>query len=192
VLPKNDPKRGEVTRNEQRCGRYLSLEPKLIAVLAGTAQPADAAERLDLAFLCGVRKMQASAVQLWIDAFAAAPKAPDDLAAQHRYNAACAAALAAAGKGVEVKKLDDQEKKRFRQQALTWLRADLAAWTRLLDKPGFNPRIREAMLHWQWDSDLVAIRDANEIAKLPPDEHEACKKLWADMTSLLQKVLDKK
>jgi serine/threonine-protein kinase len=191
ALPKNHPILAETESLLRRCDRYVALEPKLIAVLARTGQPADPAERLDLAYLCGVRRMPVSAVGLWNDAFAAAPDAANNLAEHYRYDAACAAALAAAGKGIEIKKPEAEEKKRFRKQALDWLRADLDAFTLLADKPAFKQRIREAMLHWQSDTDLAAIRDPKEIAQLPGDEHEVCKKLWADVAELLKKVQNK-
>ena len=50
--------------------------------------------------------------------------------AQCRYNAACSAALAAAGKGIDKPPLDDQAKTRWRHQALEWLKADLTYWAK--------------------------------------------------------------
>jgi hypothetical protein len=45
----------------------------------------------------------------------------------HRYNAACAAALAACGQGKDSAKRDAQERARLRRQALDWLREGLEA-----------------------------------------------------------------
>jgi len=41
-------------------------------------------------------------------------------------------------------------------------------------------------------SDLAGIRDPAAVAKLPADEQEACKKLWADVAALLKMVEGKK
>jgi hypothetical protein len=41
---------------------------------------------------------------------------------------------------------------------------------------------------WQDDTDLAGIRNKDAVAKLPPDEQEACKKLWADVEALLNQV----
>jgi hypothetical protein len=41
------------------------------------------------------------------------------------------------------------------------------------------------------DKDLASIRDKDAVAKLPIDEREACRKLWADVAELLQKVREK-
>ena len=54
------------------------------------------------------------------------PKLADNLAAVHRYNAACAAALAACGQGNDADNLDGKECARLRGQALDWLRARAA------------------------------------------------------------------
>jgi hypothetical protein len=42
--------------------------------------------------------------------------------------------------------------------------------------------------HWQRDPDLAGLRDEAALAKLPPAEREASRKLWAEADSLLQKA----
>jgi hypothetical protein len=44
--------------------------------------------------------------------------------------------------------------------------------------------------HWQGDTDLAGIRDAETLKKLPVDEREACQKLWVDVTELLKTARD--
>src|SRR5206468_10853885 len=56
------------------------------------------------------------------------PALADDLKSWNRYNAACSAALAGCGQGNDVSGLDEKALARLRQQAMVWLRADLAAW----------------------------------------------------------------
>jgi hypothetical protein len=72
------------------------------------------------------------------------------------------------------------------------MRTDLAAWTKLADDAMEHARIRERLQHWRRDADLAAIRYPDAVAKLPADEQEACKKLWADVAALLKKVDEKK
>jgi hypothetical protein len=62
------------------------------------------------------------------------PKLVDDRGVQAGYNAACAAALAAAGKGKEEPPPDEMVKARWRKQAIAWLKADLAAWAKVVEK----------------------------------------------------------
>jgi hypothetical protein len=130
------------------------------------------------------------AAGLYADAFAADPKLADDLTAGHRYNAACYAALAAAGQGEDAAKLDAKERARLRKQALDWLRADLVLRTKQLEsgQAADRAQVRQQMRHWQQDSDLAAIRDKAALAQRPADERQACEKLWADVASLLRKA----
>src|SRR5262249_61662785 len=97
----------------------------------------DHRDPLPPAVVCTAKKPHHAATALYAAGFAADPKLADDRQAHLRYNAACCAALAAAGQGEDAAQLDDQERMRLRQQALDWLRADLALYTRQLesDKP---------------------------------------------------------
>ena len=77
----------------------IALDKKLPAILKGETQPADAAEQVSFAKLCTLKNRHADAARFYADAFAAKPALADDAANRHRYNAACASALAAAGQG---------------------------------------------------------------------------------------------
>jgi tetratricopeptide (TPR) repeat protein len=149
-------------------------------LLQGEEQPASAEESLDLVDLCQRQGMNAAAARFWATAFAADPRLADDLKTGHRYNAACCAALAAAGQGEDAAKLDDQERTRLRQQALDWLRADLALWDKQLEsgQPAARAAVQQQIKHWQQDRDLEGIRDAAALAKLPAEERAACERLW--------------
>jgi hypothetical protein len=127
-----------------------------------------------------------NAVRLYRDAFARQPQ----LAGAHRYNAACAAALAAAGAGADASKRDDRERARLRQQALDWLRADLALWGKQTESgtPQTRALVQKTLRHWQQDSDLAGVRDRSALASMSPGEREECQKLWADVAALLTKA----
>jgi Tfp pilus assembly protein PilF len=182
--------RGMVGATEQarRCERLRDLKGRLSAVLDGTDRPADAQEMLAFADLCSQPsvKRYTAAVRFWTDAFTADAKLADDLAAHHRYNAACCAALASCGQGNDTARLDDKEKARLRQQALDWLKTDLAHWTSLAQSSKADDRtlVRQTLQHWQGDSDLAGVR-GDALAKLPQTERDAWKKLWADVEAAL-------
>jgi tetratricopeptide (TPR) repeat protein/tRNA A-37 threonylcarbamoyl transferase component Bud32 len=169
--------------------RLAALEAKLPAFLKGEFKPTDFAERLSLAQVCRAKKLHHAAARLYLDAFAD-PKTPDNLKAVHRYNAACCAALAAAGRGEDAAKLDDQEKARLRKQALDWLRADLSLRTRQLEtaKPAQRVALQQALRYWQKDTDLAGLRDKEAIAKLPAPEQKAFTQFWADVAALVKKA----
>jgi tetratricopeptide (TPR) repeat protein len=94
--------------------RLVRLDRQLPAILRGEARPADATEQLGLGELCTLKKRYAAAARFYADAFTAEPKLADDLQRWNRYGAACAAALAAAGKGEDAAKLADQERVKLR------------------------------------------------------------------------------
>ena len=82
-----------------RTRRWSALDARLAAIIKGDQQPKDNAERLHLAQRAYDKALHATAARLWAEALAADPKLGDDRQAQHRYNAACAAALAGCGQG---------------------------------------------------------------------------------------------
>jgi tetratricopeptide (TPR) repeat protein len=162
----------------------VELEPRLVAVVDGTPQPVDNAERLGYALLCYYKKQYAAAAHFWEGAFAQDPQQAENLTEEHRYKAACAAALAGASQGKE--EIEEDERMKWRDQAFVWLRADLALRTKQLEsgKPEDRKAVLQQMQHWQRDGDLSGIRDAEALAKLPESEREALLKLWADVEKL--------
>lgn len=179
------------SRQLQQCERLIGLDEKLSAVLSGAAELADAPERLALGQLCQRYKHRhATAARFYADAFAADPKLADDQTARHRYNAACSAVLAAAGQGTDADKLDAAERRRLRQQALTWLRADLDLCGKHLegDQPVQRPAMWQMLHTWQRDTDLAGVRDADALHKLSAEERAPWRKLWADVGDLLKKA----
>src|SRR5262249_4063650 len=107
-LPPAPPPRNFVPQLHRQCEHWLKLDAKLPGFLKEDAQPADAAEQLALAYLCQqFKKRYVAAARFFTGAFATDPQLAGDLQSQHRYNAACAAALAAAGKGVDAAMLQE-------------------------------------------------------------------------------------
>jgi tetratricopeptide (TPR) repeat protein len=189
-----DPKFAQARTLLAQAERLAAARDKLPAFQNGSYAPASNAERLSLAEWCQIKKLHHTATRLYAAAFAAAPKLADDLKAGHRYNAVCDAALAAAGQGEDAAKLDDKEKARLRQQALDWLRADLALPTKQLEsgQPAERTAAQQALRHWQKDADLAGIRDASALTKLPAQERETFTQLWADVAALLKKTEQKR
>ena len=137
--------------------------------------------------MCYDTKRHAAAARFWAEALAADPKLGDDRQAQHRYNAACAAALAAAGQGKDDPPPDDAARAKLRAQALDWLKAELAAWAKLLESgpPQARPLVAQTLKHWKTDTDLAGVRDADALAKLPEAERKEWQALWAEVDALL-------
>jgi tetratricopeptide (TPR) repeat protein len=168
--------------------RKLTLANRLPAILRGEEKPGGNGERLSFAELAHNGKHHAAAVRLWAAALESDPKLGDDRQAAHRFNAACAAAMAAAGNGRYDPPLDEPAKAKFRRQALDWLKAELAAWGRFLEagQPGAPSAILGKVGGWKQDADLAGIRDRDALAKLPEAERREWQALWADVDSLLK------
>src|SRR5262249_20932954 len=117
-------------------------------------------------------------------------KSADDLESGHRYNAACAASLAAAGQGRDAGNLKEKERSRLRLQALSWLREDLArrAAQAASGKPKDRDQVRRKLRHSRQDRDLGGLRDEAAVRQLPRREREASEQLWAEVDALLAKV----
>lgn len=99
----------------------------------------------------------------------------------HRYQAACAAVLAASGRGKDADKLDDKTKSALRGQGLAWLRAELAAWsTTLKNNPKAIPSAQAQMKAWQSDPELAAIREPS-LTSLPAAEQTSWRQFWAEV-----------
>jgi tetratricopeptide (TPR) repeat protein len=169
--------------------RLLGLEAQLPAVLGGTMAPADAAQRLDYARVCRFTRRYAAAARLYAEAFAADAKLAENLKADHRYNAACSAALAASPV-TDPKILPDKAALGLRRQALVWLRADLALYAKLADRddPAARQTVQRKMRHWQKDADLASVRTRDALDQLPDDERTAWRQLWEDVEQLRRKV----
>ena len=66
----------------------------------------------------------------------------------------------------------------------------VARWANHLgtNTPQAKGEVRQSLGHWQRDPDLAGLRDPAGLAKLPPDEPEACRKLWAEVAALLKRA----
>jgi tetratricopeptide (TPR) repeat protein len=175
-----------------RAERLLALDDRLPLLLKGQAQPADAGERMDLAFLCQRpwKQFYAASSRWFAEAFAADRRLAADLKAGHRYAAACAAALAGCGQGKDAAGLGDEERARLRRQALDWLRQDLALWRRVLEREPDRARLLvvQQMQHWQQDPAFAGVRGPEALARLPAAERAEWHKLWADVADLLSRA----
>jgi serine/threonine-protein kinase len=191
LLKDGHPKRAPVAGVHDRCDLLAALEPKLPAFLRGEVLPRNDRERIALAELCHEHKqLYCAAVRFYAAAFNANPKLANTLRPPLRYTAACAAVLAAAGRGKDAGKLDDKERAGLRRQALEWLRADLAVLADGVENAPrqASPVVRGFLSHWQKSPLLDSVRLEEALAKLPEAERKDWQKLWADVEALRKKA----
>jgi hypothetical protein len=169
--------------------RFAALDERLRAVAKGEA-PKDNTERLALAQRAYDTKRYVLAARLWGEASENDPELAADRQTQPRYNAACAAALAACGPGSDEPSLDEGARAELRAQALAWLKLELVAWAGLVESGALPDRssVVRTLKHWQSDSDLVGIRDESALGKLPEVERVALTGLWSEVERVLKKV----
>jgi tetratricopeptide (TPR) repeat protein len=170
----------------KECRRLVKLETQLQAVLEGRARPANSTGWNQYAQICFYKKKYLDSARFRLEAFRNDSQLADDWKAGHRYDAACAAALAAAD--ADDGALCKDECVRWRLQALDWLRANLEVAADVLDdgEPADRAQVRMQLQHWQCDPDLASLRDSAAVAKLTPQEQRLCTKLWADLVALLK------
>jgi tetratricopeptide (TPR) repeat protein len=172
--------------------RDIALSKKLPAILKGQATPANPGEAAALAQMCQqpYKKRYAASARLYADAFAAEPKLAADLNQQHRYSAACSAALAASGQGEDAGQLPDKVVCMFRRWVFGWLRDDLIAYSKLAEQnnPALKQTIPQRLTHWRSDPDLISVREPEALERLSEHERAAWQALWRDVNALLSSI----
>jgi tetratricopeptide (TPR) repeat protein len=188
LVSKSSGGRSPFADRVKECRGLVELEDRLPDVLSGSDRPTDA-ERLEFVRVCGLTQRFAAAAGLSAEAFASQPRLAADLKAQHRYAAACYAAQAGCGRGADAAGMSAAERLRWRRQALTWLRADLADRAgQLAADPAARPLLAQTLRHWQTDPDLAGLRDRAQLLRLSSEERTACDRLWADVAALLRRA----
>jgi serine/threonine-protein kinase len=163
----------------------IALDQKRADILAGKTQPQDVAEKIALAEMCRLQKKHyATAAKFYTDAFADNAS----LALIHRYNAARAAAQAGTGQGKDAADLSAKDKAELLQQALDWLRADLAGWKQQAQSAQPAPilKVVSVLERWQSDPDLAGVRDKKALAQLPKEAQADWQKIWSDVDEVLK------
>jgi serine/threonine-protein kinase len=158
------------------CQQARKLEPHLDDVLSGKRKFAGDQELAFAAQLCHFKGRFADSVRLYRLLFTRQPSVAGNLDSGVRYSAACTAARAGSGE--------------HRQQALDWLKADLAGWRARLEKgqPQAGKTVADWLGKWQREPDLAGVRDETALAKLPEKERAAWQALWAEMAKVKEQA----
>ncbi len=167
----------------------------LTPVLTEKERLNSAEEMLVYARLCLFYKhLYNNATKFYADAFGIRPELANDLRLGHRFDAACAAALAGNGEGKDVASFTAIDRQTRREQARRWLAEDLALWTKLAasDKPMDRAQTRAALLRWKQERHLAGVRDKDALAKLSENERAVWQKLWDDVDALMSQLRQKK
>jgi serine/threonine-protein kinase len=191
LLPAGDPMRPVVTQQLQRCRHFQALEKKVPDLLSGRLKP-PGVEGIEYAQMCFVTRRYRTAARLYAEAFGSDAKEAGYVRAACRLEAAYCAALTGCGQGRDAGKLEE-ERAPWRKQALDWLRADLAARSKLLEssEPKVAVQARHVLRHLRRDPKLACVRDEQGLNKLPEAERARWQKLWGDVAAALKRVPEK-
>jgi hypothetical protein len=175
----------------KECELLVKLDNRLAKALKEDVKFDNVNEQFELAAFCVRHKdLPATAARFYAAALAGRSQPSLDVRAGHLFNAACAAALASAGKGQDSAKLDAKERDRWRKQAIAWLRDTLTCWSERMNQstPAEKSIVRQQLERWERAAELAMLRDEDALARLAVDERALCRTLWADVHALLQKL----
>jgi serine/threonine-protein kinase len=162
-----------------------SLERGLAAVQRG--EQVSAEEKTILAKAVSKEGRTGLALRLASEALAQAPSLPEDAESWRIYNAACYAALVAAGKGTDLEELDDAARSAALGQSLQWLQQTLAGWEAALASGDMDEAGLRKKLEWSLsDSDLVLVRD--HVDTLPEAQRSTAKAFWSRLRARLAEL----
>jgi hypothetical protein len=156
------------------------------------AKPNTPAEACEFAKLCvqPFQRRYAAATRLYERAFASDPALAADVKNGHRYDAACYAARAARGDGVDAAIRPD-ERKVLRGKALAWLQEDMSLYRKWAVSSSSAERnlVVAKMTHWLRDSDLSWVRHPFLLATSTADEAKQWLAFWDEVRATREAAL---
>ena len=172
--------------------RLKALLPRVPDLAAGRGEPADAREAADLSVLCGppYHDLFAASARFYAKASSADPKYADDGSTfDLRHAAARCAALAGGGKGTGAP-ADPAARAALRQQALTWLEANLKILGRRLatGTPASRWFVSDQLSTYLTDDDLAGVLPGAARDGWSPDEAVAWDAYWSEVRAMLAKA----
>jgi tetratricopeptide (TPR) repeat protein len=187
-----DPKDGSAKARLAHAQRWRELLSRLPDIAAGRVEPRTLAEANEIAYFCSrpFQRRYLLAARVYEKALAAEPKLADDPATEHRYNAACCAALAATGKGRDTDELSPAGRAALRAKALAWLRVDRALLQKMLTagQPADRTMVVRKLSHWLVDADLASVRPTASREGWTAAEVAQWDQLWAKVQATLDEA----
>jgi len=174
--------------NLARAERKRVLVARLPGILAGTDRLTSPAEMCDFAEVCAQMRhpKHGEAVRFFERAFAADQRLAEDTSNWFRYSAACSAALAGSGMGVDAPS-EASARTALQAKARAWLRADLAVHRAHAASIQIAQRkaATEGLAHWLEDSDLSSTRPGLGRIAMPAAERAEWDALWSEVRATL-------
>jgi serine/threonine-protein kinase len=182
LLPERHPHRALVEETKALLEHGEEMASKADQVADRTLVVADGPETLEFAEILRLRGQFAVSVRLYEEAFRLAPALAENPLSGNRFDAACAAVQTCA------LEREDGKKTALSDQALQWIREDLAAWNRRLESGNAPLRASavRALKRWRTESQLAAVRDAAAVSGLSATTEDGWRALWRDVDAALE------
>ncbi len=187
-FPKVELAQRRATLRFLEIGRQLApWSAKLPEIVAGTIKPTDSlSQRACAEWFLLHRQCPVAAIRWYEAAFQQQPSLANDVDAENRFHAACAAAMAGCGMGEDAAMLNNDEKTNFRKKALEWLRDDLEVWGKR-NRVGdifTQSYAAQKLSEWPRNHRLDMVRDEASLSRLPAEERAKWQKLWSEIEIL--------
>jgi serine/threonine protein kinase/tetratricopeptide (TPR) repeat protein len=169
---------------------FLDMERRLPSILAGQ-ETASVDDLLEVAVWWVDLERFATAAFVYQKALVADDPGKS-LLPGHRYEAAFAAVQGGCGQGTDSKSFTDEQRGQLRTQALARIKADLDL-VPALGRSGNVGKKREAverMAPWVEDRRLKFVRDPDALNRLPEEEAQSWRQLWASLPKLHETRLE--
>jgi len=182
LLPERHPARAQVEEIKTLCEQGKDMESKADRVADGSIVLTDGTDALVFAKILRLRGQFAASVRLYTEAFRLAPGLAENPLPGNRFDAACAAVQTCVLQGA------NGDKTTMLEQALQWMREDLAAWNERLESGSAPLRASavRALKRWRTEPHLAAMRDAGAISDRSATTQDGWRALWHDVDAALE------
>jgi len=178
-----------VVEMEGTARRMARIEARADDVRAGRLPPESAVHAAEMGEFCLEEGRYLRALEYYRLALELDPEVAMSPYAFARYNAACCAALASAGRGVEGAGLDPAERRRLGRQALAWLREEAAGMERALEEGSRSAAdLSWELKRWFADADLDPLRPEHPDCVLEEEDRAALEELWHSVRALAERL----
>jgi serine/threonine protein kinase/Flp pilus assembly protein TadD len=182
-----DPQNSDAKLNLDRAIRMKELLPHLPDVIAGKTEPKTPADACVLALCCAMpfQNRYACSTRLYDKAFRDDPKIADDRQFEHRWYAACYAARAARGDGIDSPQ-EPAERAKLREKAYDWFQAEWRDCKKMAASTDRTQRVQaiNRMDDWLKETEIRELREPFHLKKLPVNEAKKWIVFWDEVRAV--------
>jgi tetratricopeptide (TPR) repeat protein len=179
---------------EEDIRAFVEYAGKLPELVEGRGVPEEPRDLVRLAHLCYQMSYPRAAARFVKRALAADPELASEVTFYPGSGTLCVTAAAyagraAAGLGLDVVEVDDDQRAELVRTAIAWLRPTLETLRALADgSAAEHTDLRNGLRAWLRAPDFHAFRDEEALERLPEAERELCRAFWAEIRTILASI----